>query len=834
MRKSKSHFRRIVLPTVLFTLSVGFFSIFQNCSAVDFETYDELAKAGIEGELRRVRLDPEQSEHRPNIDLVTILDNSYSMSIILEKTQKAFKNMTGKLKGFNGSVSIYTTTQKDADKPSTESTRHVEYRDTSNSLIQIPYENHEEKVPDLTPYSIVDSTFLTKPHTITRDYLNFRGDMNDEAFDNFTADFVDSIKDIGDNGADREEGLCVLMRAIESKRDKDSYPVYVVATNENDFTSLDSCLKDSRVNFTYAPDDIEADANCQPDDLHCKYTYKMQYNPRQKTKLKYKYRSVSEKLEYELIDPEVKRNITFKWDKYRYYAYYQVKRKRLKVKYEPYIWRDGIKTGKGSLDTKEYASQEGVCSTTTEVACSQAEIDRLNGSLDDGIVPGTCTQTCIPSLSNVKDKRLKNWTVGVCSDEGLSKGRQNCSADHKNSISGSRDHSLYNSCEVECYEGTGDKTIAANDVPNRCPETPEPNCTVADEAQAASYYNSVNASDIKSCTVSCSERIVSGDIAEDTDIDICSGVASDGSGSHSDTCSSGQRQKVATALGLNVTDIATCDHVCNQSQVSGNKNLEDPTTCEVGTVTCADQAHIDLAATEAAGPVTSCDVQCSNKSPRNACRKTITTKDSCETDSAELNALANLCAVQGETLRLNTCELESAVKKEYTVKYVKSGSEPVMKSYVSGEEEEDVAKSVKDLLIDVHGENFFYTSFIYPPGDENCQPPLAPLSAGERYKAVADLLPANNSATYPNCMNDYSPAMEVVFDQIVRTMIRTYSVEMDLSKEWVWSVYVTFDSGQSRKLQKDEYSVRGKILTINEGVDLEGLTKIDVDVVVPK
>ncbi|NQZ02294.1 MAG: hypothetical protein HRT45_16680, partial [Bdellovibrionales bacterium] len=117
--------------TALSLLAVISFG-FQNCSEVGFESNDELVKAGIDGELRLLKLDPETIEDRPKINLTLITDNSSSMTPIQNQVADALSKVSGKLRGFDGEVQIYTTSQDGGAKRSAESDSYIEYLDNTD------------------------------------------------------------------------------------------------------------------------------------------------------------------------------------------------------------------------------------------------------------------------------------------------------------------------------------------------------------------------------------------------------------------------------------------------------------------------------------------------------------------------------------------------------------------------------------------------------------------------------------------------------------------------------------------------------------------------------
>ncbi|MCB0355801.1 MAG: hypothetical protein KDD40_02280, partial [Bdellovibrionales bacterium] len=103
--------KRTFIPTFFIISLITIIAIFQNCSDVTFETTDELLKQGIDGELRQVSLSPKINENRPDIEVTTILDNSNSMTNIQNQVKTAISTTTSVLKGFNGTVSLYSTTE---------------------------------------------------------------------------------------------------------------------------------------------------------------------------------------------------------------------------------------------------------------------------------------------------------------------------------------------------------------------------------------------------------------------------------------------------------------------------------------------------------------------------------------------------------------------------------------------------------------------------------------------------------------------------------------------------------------------------------------------------
>ena len=826
---------RYIYSIIVFgALFVG--STFQNCSSVDFETIDELSKAGIEGTLRVESVDPTELESRPTINVVTILDNSFSMNPILTKTQQAFENMTQKISSFNSEISIFTTTQTAGDKPSTVSSKIYRYSDHEGIVHTVPFIKGIESIPVNVPYKLITQYDISEPYTTSRAPLIYRPAEGTSNFADFTGDFTHSIGQIGVEGSDSEEGLCVLLRSIEKNRNSGTYPVYILATNEDDSSNVSSCLSEYQQNFVRDLASTPVEEQCQPGDTNCLYHYKMEYKRKQQQKINYKYREVSSKRHYTLTKPKVNSRITFYWDEFSAKINYKLKKIRQEVSYEKYIIRDNLRDAKGSRDSFSLPDQVGVCSVEGVKDCSVEEIALIGSTrAPEGIVPGSCKISCENFTQSQSSKTIARWSPGYCSEINETTSQRSCSEGEADLVRGTNDPNHIADCSYKCsHRNNRYRRISTSETPVTCPDVPSSDCSISQKNEAASRYSWLDVDQIKRCNYSCTETEVSGQKAYPTDGAPCQNLDPNKSGvSFGPECSPEEVTQLAVDLGIDVDDISTCQDICTQSIHTNSITVSDIVSCEVGSMDCNSSQLSQAQARSGSRPVTSCSLDCINGPTRSACEQTRSNANACSAGSSNIDSLISSCQISGETPEPSSCDMIQATKMGATLSYNTREVDPTSHSLLKGDDPQAIAQSVTEQLRSAHGDQFYFASFIYPPEDSECQPPSAGLSVGNKFQKIHELLGNENSAVYPNCMEDYSPALEVVFNQIVHSIGRTYQVKLLTDNEWIWSVSLIYKDGHHRKLRPSEFQTNKGQVTIAESVPLEGLLNLDIGIVLP-
>ncbi len=790
-----------------------------------------------------LKLNPQTTEYRPDVHVTTILDNSYSMKPIQQDVKSAFQNVSKIFKGFNGSMSLYTTTQDESGSlPSFKKDHQISYMDFLG-LEYLIDTSEFYLIPEETPYKLITSYSLSSPFGASSE-LVFRDSMNDTEFDDFTASYANSIDQLDTDGSDQEQGLCTLYRAIQDSKERypDSFHVYILAANEDDVTSPETCPAQSLQEVLKTRVSEESETECTVGDPSCEHNYKLSYAAHYDKSLAYKFRKISEEYNYTLNRKNVSNALSYKFRFHRQRIRYKIKQHLATLSFERYIERDNLIIPKGVLEEKNYSQGDGACSALSR-SCSQNEIDSLG--LEHGVV--SCAYSCAESdPTNFKYTSYENQGGGTCSGDGIAVSQSCTSAQKTKVLNGLSSNSL-GQCDYLCEDASsGQKTLTLT-APTTCSDLSR-SCSSNEYSKAISAdgWAHLETSDFVNCSYSCSESNQSGSLTYNNKIFRCDGVASGASGKTSLTCTDSQKKSVASSLStssstISPTDLTSCTYTCSQTVSSRKKSLESPSQCKNSSswpLACSTQngGFTKAASLQNVDPGfivqdSSCSYSCDEQTPINPCNVSLSGGNFCDAQKFpnEYNSLVAQCQLDGYELNLgseNFCSVSSVSKLTTNYHYVEDTQEILNKSFY---DDEDVVGSLKQNLEDSHGSNFYAGFFVYPVNDSSCSP-ITGLSEGARYVELAEQIGnPNRSGSFPLCLEDYSEKLGFIFNLVSESILRSYLLDIQ-EDDQVVSVRIVRGTGSTDTIDPTNYSLDGKILTFSSEQILQDSTEIIVKI----
>ncbi|MEO0337479.1 MAG: hypothetical protein AAF202_13880, partial [Pseudomonadota bacterium] len=338
---------------------------------------------------------------------------------IQNQVADALSTVSSKLQGFEGKVEIYTTTQGGGGKSVVETESYVEYMESGTPMRLA--KNQESLVPETVDFTRVDVDKLAASYTPGRTPLLYSGDMTQNEFETFSDQMAQSIRSLGVDGSDEEQGLCTLIRALESKNDPEAFETFLLVANEDDATTIADCKKGSSQIVESVRDETAVMEQCAPGDTNCQYSYEVRYQTKKKESLRLKGRKVSLRVHFETDD--VNRNDSIDFDFYRHRATtrYFEKRYSRYVKYERYILNDNLEEPEGQNRTHYFANKvAGSCSelySERQVDCGAAGVPSSKAPY--GLVAGTCYETCKVESPKEYGGPRGGWQGGRCPSGGL-------------------------------------------------------------------------------------------------------------------------------------------------------------------------------------------------------------------------------------------------------------------------------------------------------------------------------------------------------------------------------------------------------------------------------
>ena len=261
--KVLKEYRSSSILTLIFILCFGLAISFQNCSnRVAFDTTLDSDNILLDDRCTNKftcfdgEIIPEEAVNKPEIKVVMVIDNSYTMSQMQEKLAAGVSRLIEGLKGFSASFSIYTTTH---DVGSGSSPLGFEYEKsvlaTKRSCRKVFNGNTtvtEECLPvESRPIGsrIFDSTrFELAPSLIDPLKFQIREDSGPQEVELVGRSLASEIKSVGIYGFPEERGVCSLVKSVFSENEdrpfksKEDLGIFVVISDEDDESSPETCV----------------------------------------------------------------------------------------------------------------------------------------------------------------------------------------------------------------------------------------------------------------------------------------------------------------------------------------------------------------------------------------------------------------------------------------------------------------------------------------------------------------------------------------------------------------------------------------------------------------
>ncbi|MEQ1877195.1 MAG: hypothetical protein ABL958_11145, partial [Bdellovibrionia bacterium] len=227
------------------------FISFQNCGEVAFvsslseeqQRMQLLCRNGCwEGELS-----PEQNVYKPEVKVLLVVDNSFSMSQAQEKLATGVRSLIDGLKGFGASYYVYTTTQE-GDKAA--SITKTGCRKTLNGVVtELPSCPAGAAMELGATYASYQKTELAESLASGTDFKIAQGAADSDFLilkDKLGA-VISGPSGVGVGGSDSERGICTLVRAAYEEGPSRVFnpgdvAVFGLISDEDDFSSVANCI----------------------------------------------------------------------------------------------------------------------------------------------------------------------------------------------------------------------------------------------------------------------------------------------------------------------------------------------------------------------------------------------------------------------------------------------------------------------------------------------------------------------------------------------------------------------------------------------------------------
>ncbi len=769
--------------------------LFQNCGQNEV-SFDQSASSenpfGF-GYVRFLEIDPNLAKNRPPIHLTTIMDNSYSTQQIHTDIVSGFTNAIDQVKGFNVEASLYTTSHSD-DKSSTKAEKFYVYQDDKGNDVKLSPED-KDLIPPNTNYVEKESFRIADSWFEGRKNLKYEFSKDD--FQDFKDRYTASVANLGTDGADKEQGLCTLLKkAYESNKYDDpnnsAYHLYVLATNEDDATSFDSCVFETSQETQFVGD--SKTESCSPGSADCVFKARVEQEDdiiKQK-KLNYTYQDNSVKLDFKghRIREWVKGTKQIGDNSIRF----EKKVASINFKVDKYCYRDNIKEPCGNATVKP-VQVAGSCSNgSSYTSCDSNEL--LEAAKAFGISPSevhSCQVKCDSNFvsENLAKSRVPNQDVLCPVDQD---SETNCDNEDLQAVlnATSLNSSEIRNCKKTC--GTDTESVSRTYWNEKSSCSSSSSCSEEHKGRMASLLK-VDKSQI-TCNYSCKPDEINKEINWSSSKS-CSQLP--------DSCGSREWDEIARRFRIESEDIESCQVKCDSRPVNDSLtiNLGAGESCTNSSSCSGDMDSVEA---DARGPVISCSRSCEDKSvSRPSCTvSNLTDVNFCSNNTE----IARRCSgIESDKIKYGSCRLLQGTRETGTIKkQTLAKQKSSIGELVGANSENELPRAVANKLMEIHGKNGFFTSFfIHPSNDPTCQAPPS-LSAGRRYEELVSVLGSNNSQSFPVCLDDYSPALDKVVQVAIENVLTTFNLDLK-EGESVIEVKATFLDDTTEVVPKSEYEV---------------------------
>lgn len=410
---------RIRLRIILFVLLAAVAVSFQNCGKVDFKnSLSDIGKQCAASSCREGEIVPEQDVFKPELKVLLVVDNSFSMTQAQEKLATGVQSLIDGLKGFASSYYVYTTTQTgDKGVMSTRSGCRKEKDGVTTELASCPTTKELGAV-----YTAYEKNELTPSLAVGADF-KISADATEANFDNLKSKISTVITGAGTAGNDSERGICTFLRTIyEDGANKIFNPgdvtVFGIISDEEDNSTVANCFskKETRTDCTAedtTPITRTRTVTCtRPECISYPVLYKVDLGSRNTFTKKTVYQrkklaSNTRIIAWSERGPQTyKESYTFKY-------------------LVPQPARDGVP--QDPIESNGTASRNitTACSTSSIVSCDSTQTSFASTQVGAGntLKPGSCQVTCstnaAPSTSNKTktfsaESNCNSWSEATC------------------------------------------------------------------------------------------------------------------------------------------------------------------------------------------------------------------------------------------------------------------------------------------------------------------------------------------------------------------------------------------------------------------------------------
>lgn len=875
---------------------------FQNCSTVQFESNDELVLAGIEGKLKSISFSPQTAESRPDLDVTTILDDSNSMSFIQTNVKDALATTTSALRGFAGTFNLFTTTQ-DLNYPSA-SRKPARYFKLENQMGQLqPIDNLSQD--QLTQYKtqldndgnpLHSSYEEWVEHKISSPYnsVRFEPNMNDQDFETFQSQVANEIQKVNTSGSPEEMGLCTLLRKLESSKNTGGFHTYIIATNEDDATTSNNCLKSEVKRWEreqrVTPGNTE---NCNPGEANCQFPYTITYKAPVITKNQYKRSFVeSQRIAYSLKTGSLlkteSRRLTYPTT--QRFATHRINQTKWEIQFQRNVVignNDGLPIYQLRTEKVAHSGRPllpGVCDSgsTSFQSCSGTDLNHFNSVIKNAyanVVDNSCQVLCTNQKTaelrdNIDAQRVPTTNPVTFSDTILNASKMGYTNGCVSYVANTRGYDLNtvpNNAITDCalkFETvqtvTRDHTLQKSI--GSC-STSTSSCSLEEKGNSiiALGLNTIDPS-LMNCQNRCSTANLSSSTSSASfserisGQELCPGKQiGEANADVRLTCNSAELQKALSNLNSSLAsqgitsqldeESINCQYTCAHrssgfttlgSSITLNPRQETPTQsldCNSAPFSSLNnpnlfdcRLHVELGPQPASRTFSSLNP--------NICNGNYSLESIRSYPEA-----TNIVLDHGPSAPLDSCirgtgNRAGAQSIDYVWKLLESKSHSFMN-------EASVVETVVQKLKQAHGNNFHLVAFINNPDQEasHCQgvnladyygPSNSLDYEGKKFKDLALALGHKHVSIFPACMANYRSAMKFVFDLVVTSVNKSYKLSIDPNnQEWVYRVQLQKASGQMKLLSPEDYRIEHDLIVFSDHIDLSDVARIHADIVTP-
>lgn len=816
-----------VLGILSLVLFVGL--VFQNCSSpVGFEVSSSEVNPFGTGGTRKISVNPHDKSLRPPIHLNSIVDNSYSTTEIQNNLIEGFTRAIDQVRDFNVLASIYTTTNTAGeDKNSTVVDSLVSYQDSQGKTVTLPLSDIA-LVPENTNY--VEKNIYRIAQSLTPDQRALEYQQGKDNFFAFKKAYSDSVAALGVDGADDETGLCTLLRKVEenaqiSDPQKRAYHIYILASNENDYTSLENCPLEILKETVYEPE--TKTVNCAAGDVGCRFDYQVQQSPDSSSRLSLQFSRPSATVKQTYKATRIDERYTYANSVFTHGISYQKRQAKFDYRVVKYCNRDNIIEPCSSNETRSRTLTAG-CSATGTRACNSSDDGNLQNlfgvrSADLASCQVTCSESYVSETLpvNLIPNRVNSCSVAsrVCDGTDLTAvatriaagtdNIRNCQRSCSSSTSASKSKTYYNRL-TSCPAGASSRA-----------------CTSQEISSIAAPALGVDSSLVSSCQYSCSATALNSSRNLATKLTCENGDNRE--------CNSADRTSLASSIKVAESAIQMCSVSCTETQKSEVYiySGDQKTYCSSAPALAdCNNEQKQVAAQFFKGSVnqvSSCKAKCeSSPVARPAC--VISSSDDANLCSNSAK-ITSQCQTLGFANPVTSQCQQTAAKRSTTTYKKKDGATQVvtLQDLPNLKGETRLPYIVAQRMKEAHGQQgFAYSAFVYPSADPSCVAP-GHLSVGERYEELAYALGPDLGQTFPLCVTDYSPALDSLLKVAIESVMTTINLDLELT-ESVYEIYGIYEDGEKKLIPTTEYQAFKNSVKFRNRNVLKDVVELEISV----